>query len=79
MSNPFAIVIIALGLYLAVLGFRDKQGNLIAAFTGKPFQGLSGGLNDTRSPLQSVIEAAPDLLNSGGNPTGGGGGRVQPK
>lgn len=43
MSNPVAIVVTLLGLYLAILGFRDRQGNLISAFTGKPFGGAQAG------------------------------------
>ena len=36
-SNPLALVFIGLGLYLAILGFRDTQNKLIGAFIGRDF------------------------------------------
>jgi hypothetical protein len=38
--NPLAIVVFLIGLYMVILGFRNKQGDLITGITGKPFAGL---------------------------------------
>jgi hypothetical protein len=37
MNNPEALVIIALGLFLLVLGFKGKTDNIIAAVKGTPY------------------------------------------
>jgi hypothetical protein len=37
MNNPEALVIVALGLFLMVLGFKGKTDNLIAAIKGTPY------------------------------------------
>lgn len=39
MGNPEALVIVALGMFLIILGFKNTAPNLIAAATGKPYQG----------------------------------------
>jgi hypothetical protein len=37
MNNPEALVVIALGMLLMVLGFKNKADNLIAAATGNAY------------------------------------------
>jgi hypothetical protein len=37
MNNPEALVIVALGLFMMVLGFKGKTDNMIAAVKGKPY------------------------------------------
>lgn len=37
MGNPGALLLLALGVILLVLGFRGNQDNLIAGITGKPY------------------------------------------
>lgn len=37
MGNPGALLLLAAGVVLLVLGFKGNQDNLIAAFTGKPY------------------------------------------
>jgi hypothetical protein len=36
-NNPEALVIVALGLFLMVIGFKGKTDNLIAAVKGAPY------------------------------------------
>lgn len=38
MGNPGALLILALGIVLVVLGFKGHSDNLIAAATGKPYR-----------------------------------------
>ena len=37
MNNPEALVIVALGLFLMILGFKGKADNLIAATKGQQY------------------------------------------
>jgi hypothetical protein len=39
MNNPEALIVVALGVFLMVLGFKGKTDNLIAAVKGKPYAG----------------------------------------
>jgi hypothetical protein len=37
MNNPESLIIVALGVFLMVLGFKGKTDNLIAAVKGQPY------------------------------------------
>ena len=37
MNNPESLVIVALGLFMVVLGFKGKTDNVIAAVKGAPY------------------------------------------
>ena len=37
MNNPESLIIVALGLFLMVLGFKGKSDNLIAAVKGQAY------------------------------------------
>jgi hypothetical protein len=35
--NPIAVIALAIGVILVVIGFKGHQDNTIAALTGKPY------------------------------------------
>lgn len=37
MNNPEALIVVAFGMMLVVIGFRNKADNLIAAATGHAY------------------------------------------
>jgi hypothetical protein len=39
MNNPEALVIVALGIFMVVLGFKGKTDNVIAAVKGQAYGG----------------------------------------
>ncbi len=36
-NNPESLVVVALGLFMVVLGFKGKTDNVIAAVKGQPY------------------------------------------
>ena len=77
MNNPLAFVFIGIGLYMTILGFRNRQGNLIAAFTGREFGGLSSG--NAQAVGGAVGDAAVNMTNAAAQQTHSGGGRPPTK
>jgi hypothetical protein len=37
MNNPEALIVVALGLFMVILGFKGKTDNVIAAAKGTPY------------------------------------------
>lgn len=64
--NPWAVVILLIGLSLMVAGFKGSQDNLIAAITGKPYKNSTLGA--------SSASGKGGAFSSGGGNGGGGGG-----
>lgn len=66
--NPWAVVILLVGLSLMVAGFKGSQDNLVAAITGKPYK------NSTLASNQSSANGTGGGFSTGGGLGGGGGG-----
>lgn len=62
--NPWALVILGIGILLIIMGVKGSYGGVIGALTGKPYSGGTGGSSSgsKSKPLKPIIPPGTGII-----------------
>lgn len=59
--NPWALLVIGLGILLIIMGVKGSYGNVVSALTGKPYKPTTTAAQSTSGSITTIPPATGTL------------------